>query len=89
MSRDISIYVHIPFCERKCLYCDFLSFGAGKDQIDGYFDALLKEVKACKSPIDACIEFLKSDMGLISGIAIPPFSAIGIIIKHLRLILQS
>ena len=45
MSRDISIYVHIPFCERKCLYCDFLSFGAGKDQIDSYFDALLKEIK--------------------------------------------
>ncbi|MBP3781938.1 MAG: oxygen-independent coproporphyrinogen III oxidase [Butyrivibrio sp.] len=46
MSRDISIYVHIPFCERKCLYCDFLSFGAGKQQIDSYFEALGKEIKA-------------------------------------------
>lgn len=24
--RDLSIYIHIPFCVRKCLYCDFLSF---------------------------------------------------------------
>lgn len=31
--RDLSIYIHIPFCVRKCLYCDFLSFpvdGLGK-----------------------------------------------------------
>ena len=31
--RELSIYLHIPFCVRKCLYCDFLSFpvGAGAD----------------------------------------------------------
>lgn len=26
MIKDLSIYIHIPFCVRKCLYCDFLSF---------------------------------------------------------------
>ncbi len=31
--RDLSIYIHIPFCVRKCLYCDFLSFPlSGKDE---------------------------------------------------------
>lgn len=26
MRKDLSIYIHIPFCRKKCLYCDFLSF---------------------------------------------------------------
>ncbi|SFU31108.1 radical SAM family heme chaperone HemW [Butyrivibrio sp. INlla21] len=43
-SQDLSIYVHIPFCARKCLYCDFLSFTAEKDLINRYFDALSKEI---------------------------------------------
>lgn len=27
--KELSIYIHIPFCVRKCLYCDFLSFPVG------------------------------------------------------------
>ncbi|MDE6944139.1 MAG: radical SAM family heme chaperone HemW [Lachnospiraceae bacterium] len=27
--RELSIYIHIPYCVRKCLYCDFLSFPVG------------------------------------------------------------
>ncbi|MBD5485124.1 MAG: radical SAM family heme chaperone HemW [Lachnospiraceae bacterium] len=29
MMEELSIYIHIPFCVKKCLYCDFLSFPAG------------------------------------------------------------
>ncbi len=29
-DRPLSIYLHIPFCVRKCLYCDFLSFPMGR-----------------------------------------------------------
>lgn len=29
--KDLSIYIHIPFCVRKCLYCDFLSFPVSDD----------------------------------------------------------
>lgn len=44
-----SLYIHIPFCKRKCLYCDFLSF-SHTEYINEYFDALIREINAfdCK-----------------------------------------
>jgi oxygen-independent coproporphyrinogen-3 oxidase len=44
MEKDLSLYVHIPFCERKCLYCDFLSFNAEKSMMKEYFQALENEI---------------------------------------------
>ena len=38
------IYIHIPFCKKKCDYCDFLSAPAGDETIKKYVDALLKEI---------------------------------------------
>ena len=44
MNLDsIGVYIHIPFCVRKCRYCDFPSFG-GKNDIDSYFKALFSEI---------------------------------------------
>ena len=43
--RELSIYLHIPFCVRKCLYCDFLSAPAGKEEIERYVNLLLREIK--------------------------------------------
>ncbi len=40
-----SLYIHIPFCKRKCLYCDFLSF-THTECTDEYFDALVREINA-------------------------------------------
>ncbi|WP_035796516.1 radical SAM family heme chaperone HemW [Butyrivibrio sp. MB2005] len=42
--NSLGIYIHIPFCIRKCLYCDFLSFSKGRAQQALYFDALEKEI---------------------------------------------
>ena len=42
--ESLGIYIHIPFCIRKCLYCDFLSFPKGRAQQALYFDALEKEI---------------------------------------------
>ncbi|WP_244833293.1 radical SAM family heme chaperone HemW [Clostridium sp. BJN0001] len=42
--KDISIYIHIPFCAQKCRYCDFPSY-AGKDKlIDEYIKSLNMEI---------------------------------------------
>lgn len=44
--RPLSIYIHIPFCLRKCLYCDFLSAPAGERERDAYVRALCGEIRA-------------------------------------------
>ena len=43
--RELGIYVHIPFCARKCAYCDFLSFPAGRSAQERYFTALNREIE--------------------------------------------
>lgn len=42
--KDLSIYIHIPFCESKCKYCDFLSYDNKKESIDNYLDVLNNEI---------------------------------------------
>ena len=39
------IYVHIPFCTRKCNYCAFNSKVGGADEIAAYVEALTAEIK--------------------------------------------
>lgn len=43
--KELGIYVHIPFCKRKCNYCDFISFQNKEDSISKYIEALKKEIK--------------------------------------------
>ncbi len=43
------IYVHIPFCKRKCNYCDFCSYPLGKDIQTKYLNALIKEAGLYKN----------------------------------------
>jgi len=40
----ISLYIHIPFCVKKCGYCDFISFEYDKNQLRHYLDDLKKEI---------------------------------------------
>lgn len=37
------VYIHIPYCEGKCLYCDFYSMGGKTAVPDAYIDALLRD----------------------------------------------
>ncbi len=46
MLLDTGLYLHIPFCLKKCKYCDFLSFAATDAQKRQYTDALIREIEA-------------------------------------------
>lgn len=51
---SLGLYIHIPFCERKCAYCDFLSFKADEDLQKKYVNSLINEIKTanrCKNEV--------------------------------------
>ena len=43
---SLGIYIHIPFCAKKCAYCDFLSFQADSDVKKAYVKALKKQIES-------------------------------------------
>lgn len=43
-KKRLGLYLHIPFCARKCLYCDFLSGPASDEVMETYAKALSKEI---------------------------------------------
>ena len=45
-KKELEIYIHIPFCVRKCAYCDFLSGPAAPEEQKAYVQALIKEIRA-------------------------------------------
>lgn len=46
MKKELELYIHIPFCVRKCAYCDFLSNPANQETREVYVNALIKEIQA-------------------------------------------
>lgn len=47
-KNKIGIYVHIPFCKKKCDYCDFISYCGKDDLIEKYVDSVKKEIDHVK-----------------------------------------
>ena len=46
-TKSLGLYIHIPFCSSKCLYCDFCSFPCASDEdIDKYVDVLCDEISS-------------------------------------------
>lgn len=44
-NKELELYLHIPFCIRKCDYCDFLSMPADEDLRRHYVDCLMEEIR--------------------------------------------
>ncbi|MCD8037095.1 MAG: radical SAM family heme chaperone HemW, partial [Clostridiales bacterium] len=49
MNNNISLYIHIPFCVRKCLYCDFPSFALPENCYEDYVRTLCREIEEYSS----------------------------------------
>ena len=43
-TKQMELYIHVPFCTRKCFYCDFLSFPVHETEHQAYVDQLVKEL---------------------------------------------
>lgn len=52
--KEVSLYVHIPFCKQKCFYCDFPSYASMEELAEDYVDALCIEIE--KKAIDYWIK---------------------------------
>lgn len=50
--KALMLYIHIPFCVKKCAYCDFLSGPAGVEEINSYVTALCQEINAYRDQAD-------------------------------------
>ena len=52
MKNNLGIYIHIPFCNKKCDYCDFVSYCTGDEVKARYVDDLLLEVSRYRDLVE-------------------------------------
>lgn len=50
--KDMELYIHIPFCIKKCNYCDFLSFPSKEEDREEYVQCLIKEIEQTGNILD-------------------------------------
>jgi oxygen-independent coproporphyrinogen-3 oxidase len=44
MATGIALYIHIPFCLKRCSYCSFVSFANRSEDIESYIEAVIREI---------------------------------------------
>ena len=49
--QPLELYIHIPFCVKKCAYCDFLSGPAGEKEKEEYVKMLVDEIRNCPDTV--------------------------------------
>ena len=53
ITKDTGIYIHVPFCAKKCAYCDFYSEPYRKNTVEDYINAVMRNIQAYSDK--ACI----------------------------------
>ena len=48
-KKPMGLYIHIPFCSKKCDYCDFVSYSMDRKAQEMYFEALCVEIDRLKT----------------------------------------
>ncbi len=86
MNNKAGLYVHLPFCNSKCPYCDFLSISASDSLKLQYIDALKQELQAwSKKPETASLLFRSLYLGGGTPTVIQPRALVELIASALSL----
>lgn len=68
--KQIGIYVHIPFCKRKCNYCDFISYSNKENIIEDYIKCVCNEINDVGQEVAQNIKDKKIDDLIVKTIYI-------------------
>ncbi len=81
--KPVGVYVHTPFCIRKCKYCDFVSFPIAQQNVPAYFDALIG------TALPSTAELLTSKRRIVETIYIGGGTPTAVAQAHLTKLLAS
>ena len=48
-TTEAGLYIHVPFCEKKCAYCDFYSL-TDFTRMDAFVDGVIQEMELLETP---------------------------------------
>jgi len=83
MRETIGIYIHIPFCVKKCAYCDFLSAPpCDNGQMERYAEALCREIKLRAKDAESIVDTVFFGGGTPSLLPIKVFEKIMVTLRE-------
>ena len=87
--KDIGLYIHIPFCKKKCNYCDFVSFANSEEKIEEYINCLICEIKEVAENVKFQFQQKKGDLVNVRSIYIGRGTPSYIDSKYIKQILNT